>query len=74
MEKYLASAIEAAVNEAKTGLEEGGIPIGAVVLKGRKKSGEGITGVYKTATSPRTVKSIASGRRGRNCSSRRAQP
>ncbi|MGB8737535.1 MAG: nucleoside deaminase [Rhodomicrobium sp.] len=41
MEKYLDNAIEAAVNEAKTGLEEGGIPIGAVVLKGRKIIGRG---------------------------------
>jgi cytosine deaminase len=41
MEKYLQDAIEAAVDEAKTGLSEGGIPIGAVVLKGEKIVGRG---------------------------------
>jgi cytosine deaminase len=41
MEKYLTIAIEAAVNEAKAGLREGGIPIGAVVLKGRDIIGRG---------------------------------
>ncbi len=41
MEKYLADAIEEAVAQARKGLAEGGIPIGAVVLKGGKIIGRG---------------------------------
>jgi cytosine deaminase len=41
MEKFLANAIEAAVEEAMAGLREGGIPIGAVVLKGKRIVGRG---------------------------------
>jgi cytosine/creatinine deaminase len=41
MEPVLAAAIEMAVQEAKNGLAEGGIPIGAVLLKGGKVIGRG---------------------------------
>ena len=41
MEEFLANAIEAAVEEAIAGLREGGIPIGAVVLKRKRVIGRG---------------------------------
>ncbi len=41
MDKFLNDAIEMAVDEAKSGLAEGGIPIGAVLLKGDKVIGRG---------------------------------
>lgn len=44
MKKYPSEAIEAAVQEAKLGEKEGGIPIGAVVLKGKKIIGRGRNG------------------------------
>jgi cytosine deaminase len=41
MEKFLKDAIQEAVDQAKKGQAEGGIPIGAVVLKGKKIIGRG---------------------------------
>jgi cytosine/creatinine deaminase len=41
MERYLADAIEEAVAQAKKGLSEGGIPIGAVVARGEEIIGRG---------------------------------
>ncbi len=41
MEEFLTEAIQAAVDEAKMGLAEGGIPIGAVVVKGKEIIGRG---------------------------------
>jgi creatinine deaminase len=41
MESFLEAAVEMAVQEAKAGLAEGGIPIGAVLLKNGKVIGRG---------------------------------
>jgi cytosine/creatinine deaminase len=41
MKNYLEGAIEAAVAQAREGLSEGGIPIGAVVLRGEEIIGRG---------------------------------
>jgi cytosine/creatinine deaminase len=41
MEQFIEEAIEAAVDQAKAGLSEGGIPIGAVLLKGNRIIGRG---------------------------------
>ncbi len=41
MEKYLRDAMEEAVGQAREGLAEGGIPIGAVVLRGQEIIGRG---------------------------------
>jgi creatinine deaminase len=41
MEKYLKDAIQEAVGQARKGLAEGGIPIGAVVLRGTEIIGRG---------------------------------
>jgi len=50
--------MEAAIAEAKQGLQEGGIPIGSVLVKDGQVLGRDITSVCKTILSP-TLKSIA---------------